>query len=62
MLVYEYMVTYISEGHTGRICITRNRTIDNYDDVESLDETIRKINVHKNAIALDFKLLREYQD
>lgn len=59
---YEYMVVYSFNNGTGRICITRDKEILNYDDVESLDKTIRETNGITSAFAIDFKLLRKYAD
>ena len=61
MKKYEYMVTYSHQRGTGRICITRDRPIENYTDVESLDKTIKETNEFR-AITTDFKLLRIYEE
>jgi hypothetical protein len=59
-MAYEYMIVYSHPMGMGRICITRNKKIKSYSDVESLDETIKKY-TGLNAIAIDFKLLRTYK-
>lgn len=57
---YEYMVTYSYQNGIGRICVTTTRPIQNYDDVENLDITIREANGFDNAFATNFILLRTY--
>ncbi|MNL91426.1 hypothetical protein D3C81_11610 [compost metagenome] len=59
---YEYMVIYSFGNGTGRICITRDKKILSYADVESLDNVIRETNGHMTAFVIDFKLLRKYRD
>lgn len=58
---YEYMVIYCCEKGTGRICITRDEEILSYDDVEEIDEVIRKQGGFTEAFVRDFKLLRVYE-
>ena len=59
---YEYMVVYSFLGGLGRIQIITEKPIESYDDVQSLDETIKKSNGLTNVFATDFKLLREYEE
>ena len=56
-LSYEYMVVYAHEKGTGRICITRNKKVETYTDVESLDKAINETNGLK-VVVTDFKLLQ----
>lgn len=59
MKVYEYMVVYSHDKGIGRICITKDREIKSYTDVECIDKLIKETN-GLNAITTDFKLLRIY--
>ena len=62
MKKYEYMVVYSVRGGVGRIRITSEKLIQSYDDVENLDNIIRKHNGLSTAFATNFKLLREYEE
>lgn len=62
MKKYEYMVVYSVRGGVGRIKITSEKLIQSYDDVESLDNIIRKHNGLSTAFTTNFKLLREYEE
>lgn len=50
---------YIHNKGRGRVCITRDKKIENYTDVEGLDKTISDHN-GLDCTVTDFKLLREY--
>ena len=61
MIRFEYMVIYTikdQEGH-GRICITTDKKIEGYNDVENLDKVIKK-KIGIDVFVIDFKLLRTY--
>lgn len=62
MKKYEYMVVYSVRGGVGRIKITSEKLIQSYDDVENLDNIIRKHNGLSTAFVTNFKLLREYEE
>lgn len=61
MKLHEYMVVYSHDRGTGRICITRDKEIESYSDVEGIDKTIRNYNGLQSAMTIDFKLLRVYE-
>ncbi len=58
---YEYLVVYACRSILGRCRITTDKVIDAYYRVEELDESIRVQLKKKNAIVIDFKLLREIE-
>ena len=58
---YDYMVVYQHNTGTGRIQVIRDRAIESYDDVEGIDEKIKKHN-GLNCTVTDFKLLRTYEE
>ncbi|MGJ0846496.1 hypothetical protein ACR77J_07400 [Tissierella praeacuta] len=62
MKMYEYMLIYYLNNGTGRTCVTRNRKIESYKDIEELDKEIRRCSGIDQLFITDFKLIREYED
>ncbi len=60
-MLHEYAVTYGHDNGIGRMCVTRIRKINSYDELESVDELIRSITSVKNPFVVNFQLLREYE-
>lgn len=60
MVVYIYAKGEDQEG-TGRICVIRDKKIISYEDVKSLDETIKESTGSAVAVT-DFKLLRIFRE
>lgn len=59
---YEYMVVYSFNLGIGRVQIITPKPIKTYIDVENLDKTVKEHNGITNAMVIDFKLLREYEE
>lgn len=63
MKIYEYMVTYVADGVTGRCRIMMGKKIKSYEDVQKIDPIISELNDNKlkNPTAMNFILLRTYR-
>lgn len=62
MLKYEYMVVYHYQNGMGRIRITTDSKIDEYKDVEKLDQYLKDTKPGiQGLMVTDFKLLRTYK-
>lgn len=62
MKKYEYMVVYAFDGGIGRIQITTEKLIKSYVNIDGIATEVKKHNGLCNAFAIDFKLLREYEE
>lgn len=62
MVKYEYMVIYHFQNGFGRICITMDKKIKEYADIEKIDAYLKEqCPEYRGIIVTDFKLLRSYK-
>ena len=60
--LYEYAVIYSVPNGIGRICITRDRPIKSYSDLQELDKFISEKNDLANLFVINYKLLRTFKN
>ena len=60
--LYEYAVIYSVPNGIGRICITRDRPIKSYSDLQELDKFISEKNDPANLFVINYKLLRTFKN
>lgn len=61
MYKYEYMITFINEGNTGRDLITTNEMINSIEDIFKIENKLTNV-IGKQTIITNFILLREYYE
>lgn len=62
MKTYEYFVSYAYETGFGNGNINLKKYIEKYEDIEEIQEYINKTVGYKNAIILNYILLKEKED